>query len=118
MGIRSAAKAVVVDREKILLNRCHDEENGDCYTLPGGGQHPYETLAEALVRECLGETGYSVVPIRFAALYKKSATGRNTAPRTLNTRTKYITSFCAAQPEKSPARADIIRPAAYPNPML
>jgi len=68
MGIRSTAKAIIVDGGKILLNRCHDEHNGDYYSLPGGGQDTYETLYEALVRECREETGYAVKPLRFAAL--------------------------------------------------
>ena len=68
MGIRSTAKAIIVDNGRILLNLCHDEHNGDYYSLPGGGQHQYETIYEALVRECREETGYTVKPLRFAAL--------------------------------------------------
>lgn len=36
--------------------------------MPGGGQQTYETLFDAVVRECLEETGYTVVPLSFAAL--------------------------------------------------
>ena len=68
MGIRSAAKAIIIKGDKILLNECKDIKNGDYYSLPGGGQQKYETLYEAVVRECLEETGYTVIPIRFAAL--------------------------------------------------
>ena len=68
MGIRSAAKAVIINNGKILLNKCEDKHNGDYYSLPGGGQNQYETLYEAVVRECLEETGYTVIPERFAAL--------------------------------------------------
>ena len=68
MGIRSTAKAIIVHDGKVLLNKCSDKVNGDYYALPGGGQHQYETLTEALVRECLEETGYAVRPVRFAAL--------------------------------------------------
>jgi ADP-ribose pyrophosphatase YjhB (NUDIX family) len=39
--------------------------------LPGGGQDTYETLHEAIVRECLEETGYNVIPLRFSALYEE-----------------------------------------------
>ena len=71
MSIRSTAKAIVVDRGRVLLNLCRDQWNGEYYTLPGGGQETYETIAQALVRECREETGYTVRPIRFAALYEE-----------------------------------------------
>ena len=68
MGIRSTAKAFIIDDGKVLLNKCHDNFYGDYYSLPGGGQRKYESLYEAIVRECLEETGYTVAPVRFAAL--------------------------------------------------
>ena len=68
MSIRSTAKAIVVDHGRVLLNLCRDQWNGEYYTLPGGGQETYETIAQALVRECREETGYTVRPVRFAAL--------------------------------------------------
>jgi ADP-ribose pyrophosphatase YjhB (NUDIX family) len=68
MGVRSTAKAIILHKGKILLNQCRDEHNGSYYCLPGGGQNDYENLSEALVRECREETGYRVVPLRFAAL--------------------------------------------------
>ncbi len=68
MGIRSTAKAIIIKEGKILLNRCKDRKNGDYYSLPGGGQQKYETLHEAVARECLEETGYTVKPIKFVAL--------------------------------------------------
>jgi 8-oxo-dGTP diphosphatase len=71
MGVRSTAKAIIIDQGKILLNQCHDEHNGTYYALPGGGQDRYETLHQALARECLEETGYTVEPLRFAALYEE-----------------------------------------------
>lgn len=71
MGVRSCAKAVVVHDGKLLVTKCRDEENGEYYALPGGGQNLYETLEEAIVRECLEETGVPVNPTRFAALYEE-----------------------------------------------
>ena len=68
MSIRGAAKAIIINKDKVLLNKCFDEDNGEYYSLPGGGQHTYETLPEAVIRECLEETGYSVIPKRFVAL--------------------------------------------------
>ncbi|MVX65705.1 NUDIX domain-containing protein [Clostridium chromiireducens] len=71
MSIRSTAKAIIIDKNKILLNKCYDEYNGNYYSLPGGGQDTYETLPEAIIRECLEETGYNVIPVRFSALYEE-----------------------------------------------
>lgn len=71
MSIRSAAKAIIINNNKVLLNKCFDENNGYYYSLPGGGQKTYETLHEAIVRESLEETGHSVVPVRFSALFEE-----------------------------------------------
>ena len=68
MSIRSTVKAIIIKDSKMLVNRCQDEKFGDYFSLPGGGQYQYETLQEAVIRECLEETGYSVSPVRFAAL--------------------------------------------------
>lgn len=68
MSVRSTAKAIILNNGKILLNKCYDKNNGEYYSLPGGGQNKYETLHEAIIRECLEETGYKVKPVCFAAL--------------------------------------------------
>lgn len=71
MSIRSAAKAIIIHNDKVLLNSCYDKNNGKYFSLPGGGQKMYESLREAIIRECLEETGYSVLPDKFAALYEE-----------------------------------------------
>jgi len=71
MGVRSTVKAIIINDGKVLLNRCKDVPNGEYDSLPGGGQEKYETLEEAIVRECREETGYTVAPIRFAALMEE-----------------------------------------------
>ena len=71
MGVRSTLKAIVLHDGKVLLNRCYDPNNGTYYSLPGGGQQQGEAMADALKRECLEETGYSVEPVRFAALMEE-----------------------------------------------
>lgn len=66
--IRNSAKALLLRGGKLLLNS-HLTAAGELYyDLPGGGQHPYETMEEAVVREVREETGFSVRPLRFAAL--------------------------------------------------
>jgi 8-oxo-dGTP diphosphatase len=68
MAVRSCVKAIVMRDGKVLLNRCRDEK-GECYyTFPGGGQNPFETMRDALVRECAEETGYRVVPGAFVGM--------------------------------------------------
>ncbi|MDD4797306.1 MAG: NUDIX domain-containing protein [Eubacteriales bacterium] len=77
MGIRNAAKAILLHEGKILLNQCRNCMGDLCYglpngaiyyVLPGGGQHQYETLEEAVERECLEESGYTVSAERLAAV--------------------------------------------------
>lgn len=71
MSIRNAAKAIVLHGNKILLIKCHVPDIGDYFALPGGGQHQHETMEDAVIRECLEETGYTVVPNAFVALYEE-----------------------------------------------
>ena len=68
MSTRSTCKAIVINDGKILLNKCHDEHYGKYYSLPGGGQETDEFLTDAIIREVLEETGYTVVPDRFVGL--------------------------------------------------
>ncbi|MEA4823924.1 MAG: NUDIX domain-containing protein [Clostridiaceae bacterium] len=68
MAIRCAAKAVILQNNRILLNQCETERGIVYYTLPGGGQHPYETMEEAVVREVAEETGYRSEVVRFLAM--------------------------------------------------
>jgi ADP-ribose pyrophosphatase YjhB (NUDIX family) len=51
-----SAKAVVVVNGRLLLLKRRDAE-GDWHSLPGGGQMHGETVAEAIQRECLMQTG-------------------------------------------------------------
>lgn len=81
MGIRSTAKAVIINGNKVLLNKCYDENNGEYFSLPGGGQNQYETMHEAIVRECLEETGYTVKPVRFASLCEEICDDMNIRER-------------------------------------
>ena len=69
MTIRCAAKALLVRDGQILINRCVSSTTNEVYyDLPGGGQHPYETMEEAVIREVAEETGYTVRVVRFAAI--------------------------------------------------
>jgi 8-oxo-dGTP diphosphatase len=57
--IRNSAKALIVADNKLLAIKLRDKD-GFWYTLPGGGQHPGETLVETLKRECLEEISAEV----------------------------------------------------------
>lgn len=52
--VRVSAKAVII-RDDHLLVAVHRDERGEYYLLPGGGQEPFESLHDALRRECLEE---------------------------------------------------------------
>lgn len=80
MGIRNSAKAIIIDNNKMLVNKnqnsmgdmCYGLPNGAIYyDLPGGGQNQYETLEEAVIRECMEESGYTVRVDRLAAIYEE-----------------------------------------------
>jgi 8-oxo-dGTP pyrophosphatase MutT (NUDIX family) len=68
MSIRNSAKAILLRDGKVLLSKCRRKTGGIYYDLPGGGQNPFETMEEAVVRECLEETGYLVRPVRLVAI--------------------------------------------------
>lgn len=74
MSIRCAAKAIIVHEGKVLLDYSGSGDMGAFYSLPGGGQNQYETIREAIIRECLEETGYTVVPEAFVALFEEIST--------------------------------------------
>ena len=80
MSIRNAAKAILIHDGKMLLNKnrnsvgdaFYDLVNGDIYyDFPGGKQNQYETLEEAVIRECMEESGYTVTVERLAGIYEE-----------------------------------------------
>ena len=75
MTIRSTTKAVIVQDGKILLQCCIDTDTGLAYyELLGGGQNPQERMEDAVVRECLEETGLHIEIVRFFALSEEIIT--------------------------------------------
>ena len=66
--ISNSAKALILKGGRLLLNRCETSAGEEYFDLPGGGQHVYETMEEAVAREVLEETGLTAEPVRFAAL--------------------------------------------------
>ena len=68
MSIRCAAKALIMKDGCVLLNRCRRGDGSVYYDLPGGGQHPYESMEEAVLREVREEAGIEIRILRFAAL--------------------------------------------------
>ena len=57
---RVSVKAIIIEDDQLLAIHLRDEQ-GDFYTLPGGGQEFGESLEEALDRECREEIGCGVV---------------------------------------------------------
>ena len=76
MSIRSASKAIILHENKVLLNQSHREDFGEYFVLPGGGQNQYETMEEAVIRECLEETGYTVHPEALVAVHEEIYTNK------------------------------------------
>lgn len=60
MKLRTAARALICKEDKILFSKCKDSQ-GIFYTLPGGGIEANELAHETIKRECLEETGYTVI---------------------------------------------------------
>lgn len=79
--IRNSAKAFLACQGKLLLNSHLDSTGAVYYDLPGGGQRPFETMEEAVVREVLEETGFTVRPVRFLALAEEIFTSRQMRER-------------------------------------
>jgi len=52
--LRVSAKAVIIRDDKLLVTANRDDA-GEFFLLPGGGQERFETLHEALRRECFEE---------------------------------------------------------------
>ena len=65
-SIRTAARALILREDKMLLVHCRNAA-GEYYALPGGGQRSGETLLATLERECREEIGVTpeVVRLRF-----------------------------------------------------
>lgn len=58
---RISVKAIIIHQGKILLIR-YKSDTDEWYTLPGGGQLFGETIGQTMIRECLEETGYHIIP--------------------------------------------------------
>lgn len=110
MGARISVKALIVEKEHILLNRCEDEANGVYYTLPGGGQELYESLEEAVVREVREETGYTVKPCRLAGLSEEIFTDpflQEHYPAYTHRLYPIFLCTCSDEPRIAPTETDI-----------
>jgi 8-oxo-dGTP diphosphatase len=57
--IRNSAKALIEENGKILVIRKRGQ-HGDYFVFPGGGQEKFETIEQALQRECREEIGVDV----------------------------------------------------------
>lgn len=108
--IRNAAKALLIKEGKILLNRCKSSSGEIYYDLPGGGQHLYETMEQAVCRECLEETGLTVRILRFAALSEEISTDPSIRERYPDYAHRILHIFVAEPldlPAKPPSELDL-----------
>jgi 8-oxo-dGTP diphosphatase len=89
--IRNAARALILQKDNILLLRKDGYETGERFALPGGGQDLGETLEQALNRECMEEIG-TRVEIRDLLFVADCLKPRDTAPRS----TRHLVEFLFA----------------------
>lgn len=78
--IRNAARAVILEENRLLVLRKEGGGLGTRYALPGGGMHPEEDLMQALLRECEEEINTTVTVERLlhvADFFKNSTSQPN-----------------------------------------
>ncbi len=59
--VRTSTKAVIIENNALLVIVGKGEIGEEYYYLPGGGQEQFETLEDALKRECLEEIDVRVI---------------------------------------------------------
>jgi 8-oxo-dGTP diphosphatase len=59
--VRTSTKAVIIQNNALLVILGRGELGDEYYYLPGGGQDKFETLENALKRECLEEIDAKVI---------------------------------------------------------
>jgi 8-oxo-dGTP diphosphatase len=59
--VRTSTKAIIIQNNALLVILGRGETGEAYYYLPGGGQEKFETLEDALKRECLEEIDAKVV---------------------------------------------------------
>ena len=73
-AIRSAARAIIIKNNSVLLVQMKNED-GEFFILPGGGQLHGETLVQTVKRECMEELGISISVGRL--IYTREYIGKN-----------------------------------------
>ena len=71
LGVRPSVSAVIFDRRGRLL--LQQRSDGGQWGLPGGSVEIGESVAQAVVREVLEETGLTVRPRRIVGVYSDPA---------------------------------------------
>jgi 8-oxo-dGTP diphosphatase len=59
--VRTSTKAVIIKDDALLVILGCSEAGDEYYYLPGGGQEKFETLEQALKRECIEEIDAKVI---------------------------------------------------------
>ena len=72
--IRSAARAIIIQNDSLLLVQMKNDA-GEFFILPGGGQLHGETLVQCLQRECMEELGIDISVGRL--IYTREYIGKN-----------------------------------------
>ncbi|MDG1701490.1 MAG: NUDIX domain-containing protein [Opitutae bacterium] len=72
--IRSAARAIIIKNDSVLMVQMQNDD-GEFFILPGGGQLHGETLVQAVARECMEELGIIISVGRL--IYTREYIGKN-----------------------------------------
>lgn len=72
--IRSAARAIIIKDNSVLMVQMQNDD-GEFFILPGGGQLHGETLVQAVERECMEELGIVISAGRL--VYTREYIGKN-----------------------------------------
>ncbi|WP_187412974.1 NUDIX domain-containing protein [Streptomyces sp. WAC01526] len=97
--IRTSAKAVILHEGQVLLMRANWDDQ-ECYFLPGGGQHPGESLGDAVRREVDEETGLTITVERL--LWLREYIGANHDRPVLEAKTHRIEAIFLCTPTSDP----------------
>lgn len=75
---KNSAKAIILDRQNVLLLKKVYEDGQIIYTLPGGTQEPGEVLSDTVIREVYEEAAAHVEVLDIACIYEHMHASRTT----------------------------------------
>ncbi len=103
-----SGKGILVKEGRILLIKYFEEEVGVHYNIPGGQQHPNETIIETVKRKMHEEAGALVQVERFMFMYEYI--GKNHSNSMGDKHSVSLIFECALSPGSQPSMAKCTAP--------